>query len=186
MTSHIFLKKVLLVGCMLAATQAQASLVDLNNGLIHDTDTNLVWLQEVNTLGYGDWDQAMQWASDFNYDDGAGNQYGGWSLPSLSQLNHLLTSELGGSPGTYLDVTTPFYGFVKGGKYWTSTETVVDSQEHAFTISGKLEQGTLLKSRDAYVWAVRSGDGVVPVSVPAMVWPFTVLLAALVGRRKFG
>ena len=184
MKSHTVFKKVLLVGCILAATQAQASLVDLNNGLIYDTDSNLVWLQDANTDGAKNWDQAIQWASDFIYDDGFGNQYEGWSLPSLSQLDHLLSTELGGSAGSLLTETAPFYNFVTGGRYWTSTETVGDSQEHAWTISGKLAQGTQIKSEAAYAWAVRSGNGIVPVPVPGMVWPFSVLLAVLMGRRK--
>ena len=185
MTTHRFLKRLLLTGCALGATSAQASLVDLQNGLIYDTDSDLVWLQDVNTDGVKNWDQAMQWASDFSYDDGSGNSIGDWRLPTLTELAHLMGPELGGTVGTFLADTTPFNGFVLGGRYWTSTETVVDSQEHAFTINGKFEQGTQLKSRDNYAWAVRANNGLVAVPLPSMAWLFNGLLMALFWRRKF-
>lgn len=185
MNTQNLLKSLLLTGLGLSSAQAQASLYDLNNGLIYDTDSQLVWLQDANTDGAKNWDQAMQWASDFSYDDGAGNQYDGWRLPTLSELEHLLGPELGGSAGTFLSDTTPFYNFVSGGRYWTSTEQVVDSQEHAWTISGKIEQGTQIKSEAAFAWAVRDGNGVSPIPIPSMAWIFSGALFALLRRRKF-
>jgi len=176
----------------LSSSYAQANLFDRGNGLVYDDDLDITWLQDANfaaqdpiySNGAMNWDEAGQWASNLAYDDGFGDVYTGWRLPNVSELNHLLSSELNRTPGEFIydsDIS-PFSGFVYGGKYWTSSEDQ-DSNDHAYTISGNFIQGTLEKTRDANVWAVRDGD-VRPVPVPSMLLPFLGVLTALIGGRR--
>lgn len=192
MTFKKSLRPVLLLVCALSASHAQASLIDRGNGLVYDDDLDITWLQDANfaaqdtsySNGAMTWDEADQWTSNLAYDDGFGDVYTGWRLPSLTELNHLLSPEFNLAPGEFIydsDIS-PFYGFVTGGKYWTSSEDQ-DSNDHAYSISGKFIQSTLEKNRDANVWAVRDGD-VKPVPVPSMLLPFLGVLTALIGGRR--
>ncbi len=193
MTFKKSLKPLLLAACVLSASHAaQASLFDRGNGLVYDNHSNITWLQDANypsqvtdyVNGAMTWNQAGQWTSNLEYKDGFGDVYTDWRLPSLTELNHLLSTEFNLTPGEFIVDSNirPFYGFVTGGKYWSSTEDQ-DSNDHAYTISGNLAQGTLEKIRDANVWAVRDGD-VRPVPLPSMLWPFLGVLAALMGSRQ--
>ena len=192
MTFKNSLRPLFLLVCALSTSHAQASLFDRGNGLVYDDDLNITWLQDANfaaqdpnySNGAMNWDEAGQWASNLAYDDGFGDVYTGWRLPSLTELNDLLSTEFNLAPEEFIynsDIS-PFYGFVTGGKYWTSTEKQ-DSNDHAYTISGKFIQGTLEKTRDANVWAVRDGD-VKPVPAPSMLLPFLGVMTALIGGRR--
>ena len=125
-----------------------AILIDNGNGTITDTDTNLMWLQDLNltdTLGYDDslygvntngaltWQDALDWASDLDF---AG--YTDWRLPTADatcsgtetalvyncnggELGQLYYDSLGNSAGG-LTNPGPFTNFPVNPQFWTSTE----------------------------------------------------------------
>ncbi len=102
---------------LFAALPAGATLVDMNDGTIYDTDTQLSWLKDANyamTSGYKEdafmsWDMAVAWIASLN----AGNGFAGltgWRLPNAdlscagnsfaynctnSEMGHIYYTELG-------------------------------------------------------------------------------------------
>ena len=63
---------------------AQAVLVDMNDGTIYDTDTQLSWLQNANTAGAMTWANANAWAASLNSGSGFAGLTG-WRLPTTTQ-----------------------------------------------------------------------------------------------------
>jgi len=52
--------------------------VDMNNGTIYDTSTQLSWLKNANTAGTMTWNQAVAWAASLN----AGSGFAGLTIES--------------------------------------------------------------------------------------------------------
>ena len=68
---------------------AQAALVDLLNGTVTDTNSNLIWLQNWNVNGAQDWATQKAWAKT-TLDGFAGSN--DWMLSSRSQYADLFTA----------------------------------------------------------------------------------------------
>ena len=58
-----FLIPVVMLIVLLFGVSAHATLVDMNDGTVYDTDTQLSWLKNANTAGLN-WDAAVVWAAD--------------------------------------------------------------------------------------------------------------------------
>ena len=118
---------------MLFGVSAHATLVDMNDGTVYDTDTQLSWLQNANTAGTQmTWDQAVAWAASLNSGSGFAGLTG-WRLPNAdpvcgannnctnSEMGHLYYTELGNAAGGPLTNVGPFTN-VQAGSYWSGTE----------------------------------------------------------------
>jgi len=66
---------------------AQAALVDQGNATVLDTNTNLVWLQNMNLNSYQPWNTLNAWAEDLTF-AGSSN----WQLPTKSEFDALFTA----------------------------------------------------------------------------------------------
>lgn len=160
---------------MALAGSAQSALVGLGDGTVKDTNTNLIWLQDWNVNGLGNWTTQKNWAENLDF---AGSS--DWVLPSIDQVSALKRSygNLGGvSAFTNVQTTDPFF-------YWSGDEGP------SGTAVGFLPSGTTggsPKSLQYFAVAVRVGDATVPVSVPEPQTLALVLLAwgaAAVARRR--
>jgi hypothetical protein len=101
------------------SVSVQATLVDMNDGTIYDTDTQLSWLKNANTAGLMTWDQAVAWAASLNAGSGFAGLTG-WRLPNAdpncgsayncttSEMGRLYYTALGNAAGGQLTNTGPF------------------------------------------------------------------------------
>lgn len=138
----------LTISAPLSFTNAHAVLIDNDDGTITDTETNLMWLKDLNltdTLGVDDvlnggdtngalqWQDAIDWANALvfaNFDD--------WRLPTAdatcydpnafltfnctdSELGELYYESLGNTAGS-LSNPGPFINGPISPQFWTSTE----------------------------------------------------------------
>ena len=150
---------------------AKAALVDMRDGTIYDTDTQLSWLKDAGAGGRKTWTEAMAWAADLNAGSGfAGLK--GWRLPKddsicgsdinciNSEMGHLYFTELkneGAKFSKMLTYTDPFTNVEPDG-YWSCTP---DDAQHpdlawGFDFSGGA-QIDYPRSKTNYAWAVRYG-----------------------------
>ena len=163
-------------------TTINAALIDRGNGMIYDTDLNVTWLQDANlvkTTGFPslggtgrlNWLDALAWADALvfgGFDD--------WRLPTTGprfptdpnfpddELSHLFI-ELGNSPGGPLTNTGPFIN-VEPDLYWTKDPRDFPGNPGAWSVS--FNSGFIFRSTassDLFVWAVRDGDILVPVTI---------------------
>ena len=82
---RLFILLSILVMVIGLAVSAQATLVDMHDGTIYDTDTQLSWLQNANTAGTTmTWSQANAWAASLNSGSGFAGLTG-WRLPTTTQ-----------------------------------------------------------------------------------------------------
>lgn len=131
------------------ALSADAALVDNEDGTVTDTDTNLMWLQDLNlpatnnfgvsgiyydpsgsfTSGSMTWPTANEWITAMNLANYLG--YNDWRLPysdtsclgtncSNSEMGHLYYIELGGSAQSAPSDFSPFLN-VAPERYWSGT-----------------------------------------------------------------
>jgi len=164
---------------------AQAALVDMNDGTIYDTDTQLSWLKNANTVGAMTWSNAMAWAATLNNGGGFAGLTG-WRLPATSQpdascgyqydpgggfplqgmhfnctnseMGHLYYTELGNVAGGPLTNTGPFTD-LQAYYYWSGTEYApVPTYAWTFLCNLGIQHNGANKG-DAYcvAWAVRPG-----------------------------
>lgn len=139
-------------------------------GTVTDNLTGLIWLQDANCFGAGDWFNAMNKATTLA-DDGSqvcgltdGSQVGDWRVPNTNELFSLMDFAPA-FPNALLPPNHPFTDVQIGGigalpsMYWTSTTTVGSSFQGAYVIS--ISVGWLDKDRtvadDYFVWYVRGG-----------------------------
>ena len=135
---------------------AKATLINMGDGTIYDTDRQLSWLQDANyvrTSGYDadglmTWSQAVTWADSLNF---AG--FDNWRLPTTlqpdstcgtqsgdvsygygctgSEMGHLFYSELGGTAGSSIltsgDPDLALFSNLQRSWYWSGTEYVPSS-----------------------------------------------------------
>lgn len=136
-SSKKLLAGLFLAAGLLATPIAQAALEDLGNGIIKDTDLNIVWLADANnsqTSGYNtdglmSWTAANNWVNQLN----AGG-HNDWHLPTTSELSHLFSAELDGISGgdiyaTHNNANFALFSNIQSRNfsnyalYWTSTPT---------------------------------------------------------------
>lgn len=116
------------------SASANGSLIDMNDGTIYDTDTQLSWLKDAGAGGVQTWANAMSWAASLN---GGGGFAGlvGWRLPDTdptcngdgigyncidSEMGHLYYTELGNVAGGLLTNVGPFANLHI--YYWSGSE----------------------------------------------------------------
>jgi hypothetical protein len=167
------------------SVSAHATLVDMNDGTIYDTDTQLSWLKDAKysqTSGYDadgqmTWADANTWAASLN----AGSGFAGftnWRLPTTAQpdttcstqsggdsygwnctnseMGHLYYTELGNAAGGPLTNTGPFTN-VQASLYWSGTEYAPNpSNAWVFHFTNG-HQVNLNKADFLFAWAVRPG-----------------------------
>ncbi len=170
------------------AVSAQAMLVDMHDGTIYDTDTQLSWLKDGNAAGTTmTWAQAVAWAAGLN----AGSGFAGftdWRLPATTQpdsscgsqsdpgggfplqgfgygcagceMGHLFYVSLGNTAGS-LTKTGPFTNLQTS--YWSGTEFAPNtSYAWVFYFSDGYQNIPIKTTNSINVWAVRSGARALP------------------------
>jgi hypothetical protein len=157
------------------AGAAQAALVDLGDGTVKDTNTNLIWLQNWNFNGErARWDAQNNWANDLTF---AGSS--DWAIPELSEYESLF--------GAYGDLTqvTAFTNVMS--MYWSSTADVPGQILRTFHPAFGFGGIGIPSFDDSIYWAVAVRPGDVAAAVPE---PQTLALALLalgatvVARRR--
>ena len=155
------------------ALSSNAALVDMNDGTIYDTDTQLSWLKDVNyamTSGYDadgrmTWAASVAWAASLN-DSGGFAGLTGWRLPNAdlscygyncinSEMGHLYYAELGSTAGGPLNNTGPFTN-LQENFYWSRTP-YSPTPGHALYLgfmNGSQGGGEMASS--TFAWAVTS------------------------------
>jgi hypothetical protein len=151
---------------------AQAGLVSQSNGTVKDTNTNLIWLQNWNVNGLGNWGTQKAWALDLDF---AGSD--DWELPEISEYAALFS--------LYGDLTQRGeFTNVQSGVYWSGTEVSGTSARFfspALGIPTIGSQGTQF-----FAVAVRPGDVIASVPEPQTLALALLALGATVvaGRRR--
>jgi len=158
------------------SVSARGALVDMHDGTIYDTVTQLSWLQDAGSGGRKTWDQAVAWAASLNANGGFA-ALTGWRLPNAdpacsmggncanSEMGHLYYAELRKTAGESLTSTGPFAN-LQTSLYWSGTEYApnVDLAWVFYFHSGN--QYVYRKSNDFYAWAVRPGVRSQETTVP--------------------
>ena len=187
-----FLILAVLVAVLLVGVSVHAALVDMHDGTIYDTDTQLSWLKDANTPGGTmNWDAAVAWAASLNsgggfagltgwrlpntsqpdtscsgtYDQGDGSplQYVGWSCIN-SEMGHLYYIELGGRAGVWPD---PFTNIMDADGYWSGTVFVPEPlAAWYFVFLGGFQHGDVKTHDTLYAWAARPGARIIPSATP--------------------
>ena len=153
-------------------------LVDMNDGTIYDTDTQLSWLKDANhaaTSGYSTgpfagrmiWSQAVAWAASLNNAGGVAGLTG-WRLPNAdpacgmnyncttSEMGHLYYTELGNVQGGPVANTDPFTNW-QTDLYWTGTVYEPEPNFYWYFDLYNGFQYPIYFGSGAYAWAVRPG-----------------------------
>jgi hypothetical protein len=163
---------------------AQATLRDMGDGTVYDTDTQLSWLKNANTAGAMTWDQAHAWVVTLNSGSGFAG-FTNWRLPTTTEpdatcsyqydagggfplqgygynctgneMAHLFYVSLGNSAGS-LTNTGPFTNLQGYYVYWLGTEFAPDPTATAWSFLFDIGfQNGCDKSTSVYAWAVRPG-----------------------------
>jgi hypothetical protein len=128
------------------------------NGTVTDNLTGLIWLQNANCFGSGNWTKALSFANGLA--DGTcsltdGSSAGDWRLPNIKELLSLVDYS---NFNPALQAEHPFSNVQNGDRYWSSTTYVKSSGDaHAVYIY----DGTVYnygKSIDRRIWPVRGGQ----------------------------
>jgi hypothetical protein len=155
------------------SVSAHGALVDMGDGTIYDTDTQLSWLKNASAAGMKlNWADAITWAASLNAGGGFAGRTG-WRLPTsdpacnfvynctTSEMGHLYFTELGNSPGGPLTNSGPFLNLQISDIYWSGTEYVPDPfYAWLFYFQNGLN-GWEAKYNAAYTWAVSPGARVI-------------------------
>jgi len=178
----------ILLGTLLAvlwlSVAVQATLVDMGDGTIYDTATQLSWLKNANPEGSPmTWDQADAWVATLNSGSGFANLKG-WRLPVTTQpdatcsyqitpgnglslqgygqnctgseMGYLYYISLGNAVGGLMTNSGPFTN-IQGNDYWSGTEYAPNSETAWFFFFFNGFQNYTNKANSFYAWAVRPG-----------------------------
>jgi len=126
-------------------------------GVVTDTLTGLIWLENANCFDTSTWTQALTDANTLNSGECGltdGSAEGDWRLPNVRELQSLIDY---GEDDPALPDGHPFTG-VQSHYYWSST-TFANGPVSAWYVHlfyGTVRNGT--KSGTLYVWPVRGGQ----------------------------
>lgn len=192
-----------LVAFALTFTPASAALVDLSQhgygpGLIYDSNSQLVWLQDANyalTSGYDadedgtaelnglmTWSQAGTWANNldaFGHSD--------WRLPRFASSTdfRIAESEFTGLSTQLADPANIalFNNLMTNLAYWSETPLLGMARGYHF---GSDQPALLRIDTKAYAWAVRDGSDITltHTPVPASLWLMASGIFCLLGYRR--
>lgn len=160
---------------------AQAGLVNLGDGTVMDTNTNLIWLRDWSASGMHDRATQVAWADGLNF---AGST--DWALPTNLELVTLF----GAYGNLYYARTFNYeeraFTNVLGYYYWTGTPLwevpPFSGDSYGFDPKGGSFYAYPMTTALAGV-AVRSADVIVPVSEPQTLALALLSLGALVVAR---
>jgi hypothetical protein len=139
--------------------------LDNGDGTVKDCRTDLIWLQNANCYGRGFyWNTAMSYAADLNSGEcglSDGSVEGDWHLADKEELQGIGTDPPATWQTTVPSVTwtkpgSPFVNVESDSPYWSSTEYNTDDAWRVSMSNGYLYH--FLKSRNCYVWPVRSDN----------------------------
>ncbi|MCV2350446.1 DUF1566 domain-containing protein [Paucibacter sp. Y2R2-4] len=151
---------------------AQAALVNLANGTVKDTNTNLIWLADWNVNGAADWGSQRAWAEGFSF---AGST--DWRLPEISEYAALFTAY------GNLRAEANFRN-VQYDHYWSGTEVAPGLVAFEFHPDYGM-QNTMFQISERYAVAVRPDDLTASVPEPqSLALALLALGATLVARRR--
>ncbi len=184
-----------LVAFALTFTPASAALVDLSQhgygpGLIYDSNSQLVWLQDANyarTSGY-DTDGKMTWSAAGTWVDGLDVfGYSDWRLPQFASAGWGETNSEFSSLNTQLADPANrglFDNLMIDASYWSETQPF-STFARAFHF-GSGRPSSLPIGSDGYAWAVRDADGIslTHTPVPASLWLMASGIFCLLGYRR--
>lgn len=152
------------------SVSARAALVDMEDGTIYDTDTQLSWLKDAGAGGgRKTWDQAGAWAASLNARGGFAGLTG-WRLPkadptcgaglgegrncTTGEVGHLYYTELRNTSRGHLTNTGPFTNL---HDCWLDDKYTGDP-DYAWSFNfDDGRQQTELTFAELYAWAVRPG-----------------------------
>ena len=172
------------------SVSAQATLVDMHDGTIYDTATQLSWLKNTDTAGLMTWDQAVAWAASLNNNGGFAGLTG-WRLPNAdptcngggagynctgSEMGYLYYVSLGNVAGGPLIQTGPFQAMPVLGAayYWSGTElNTLNAWYFNFSLG---TESYADKGITFYAWAVRPGARSVSSATPVGYSPQWLLI----------
>ena len=173
------MKKLILKTALLAAMAtltgaAQAVLTDQGNGTVLDTNTNLIWLQDWEVNGRGNWATQKTWAEGLTFAGGTD-----WVLPSISQYADLFTA--------YGDLTLvpQFMNVQSGGQstaYWSGTE--VDELRASYFYAGWGFPEVEFKDAQVFAVAVRDVSPIPEPETYALMLAGLAVVGAAARRRK--
>jgi hypothetical protein len=153
-----WLREVFVAGFLAVSGTAYAGFVDQGGGVILDTTTNLEWEQNANHGGFT-WAQAKAYAESLTLDGG------GWSFPSIDQLQNLY-NDLRALGNFLQNPEACIFGDCTGNRgpftniqndYWSATELIPDffAGVFFFAVGG---QSFSVENVQRSAWAVRPGD----------------------------
>ena len=154
------------------AGTAQATLVNLGNGTVKDTATNLIWLQNWNVNGQQNWASQIAWADNLSF---AGSD--AWVLPSITQYLTLF-AEVGN-----LTLVPQFTNVQSSVPYWSSTEFVPGTFAYRFhpDIGG---QSGFAEVNRLFAVAVRPADATAVPEPQSLALVLLALAAGAVAWRR--
>lgn len=155
----------------LIAVPAQASLVNLGDGTVWDSATNLVWLKDWNVNGLADPNAQYAWAQDLVF-AGASN----WVLPGWAQMETVRNH----APS--FAAVDAIFDHVSNDYYWSSTGAAPD-QCYGDNLPAK---GGSPGGINDFPWGYSMRSGVTDCVTDVLRWSTTGLLQSAVAVRTGG
>jgi len=189
----------------------RADLIDMKDGTVYDTDTQLTWLKDANyaeTSGYNingltPWNEAKALVDSLVF---AG--FDNWRLPKSvpnppegpiwttyynmtgSEMGHLYYIELDneaamGGPASQLK-PGPFINVIQSG-YWSETPVAGYADRFwvfNFSGGGQGGQGAFIE-QPLYVWPVREGERSIPTPEPSLMVLLGISMASIAGLKRW-